>query len=447
MIDKSLANIETHIFPNGLRLIYTPNKLPITGVSMMVKVGSINEPRHLYGASHFLEHMLFKGTTKRPTTLIISKELDVIGADYNAYTDKDLTCYICKAESKYVETMIDILSDMLCDSIVRENEMATEKDVVIEEIIRGYDNPASLIADKVFEIIYKGNPLSHDIGGDSKTIKAYKHKEIVDFYKQHYCPNNIVISICSDLSFDHIRNLIGKCCLGTMNTKCKIDDIPMELDKQNGPRFIFKDKDLEQANIIIAYRTCNQDGMDKWYLELLSIIIGGNMSSRLFMILREENGLSYSVSAESTVYEASGHFQVQTAIDKDKLIKNKDKDGGIPLIMKCILDIKNGKKPITKEELEKAKGYMRGQLVLQEESALNLSDFNGKVVLFNEKPEIYYHQVDELIELITLENLQMVIDKYFTPDRLSVAIIGKYDEKEFNNIKKLIMDLISTREN
>jgi len=339
--------------------------------------------------------------------------------------------------------MIDILSDMLCNSLVRESEMATEKDVVIEEIIRGYDNPASLIADKVFEIIYKGNPLSHDIGGNSKTIKAYKHKDIVDFYKQHYCPNNIVISICSDLGFNHIKNLIGKCCLGTMNTKCKIEDIQLGLDKQNGPRFIFKDKDLEQANIIIAYRTCNQDGMDKWYLELLSIIIGGNMSSRLFMILREENGLSYSVSAESTVYEASGHFQVQTAIDKDKLIKNKEKDGGIPLIMKCILDLKNGKKPITKEELEKAKGYMRGQLVLQEESALNLSDFNGKVVLFNEEPEIYYHQVDELIELITLENLQMVINKYFTPDRLSVAIIGKYDEKEFNNIKKLIMDLIS----
>jgi predicted Zn-dependent peptidase len=442
MIDKSLANIKTFEFPNGLRLIYTPNKLPITGVSMMVKVGSINEPRHLYGVSHFLEHMLFKGTSKRPTTMIISKELDIIGADYNAYTDKDLTCYICKAESKYLERMVDILSDMLCDSFVREKEMNIEKDVVIEEIIRGYDNPASLIADKVYEIIYKGNPLSHDIGGDSKTIKSYKHKDIVDFYKDNYCPNNIVISICSDLDFESIKNIVSECCLAKMEKQCGNDKVSMILDKQKGPRFIFKDKELEQANIIIGYRTCNQDGMDKWYLELLSIIIGGNMSSRLFMLLREENGLSYSVSAESAVYEASGHFQVQTAIDKDKLIKNKEKEGGIPLIMRCLLDIKNGKKPITKEELEKAKGYMRGQLVLQEESALNISDFNGKVVLFKEKPEIFYHQVDELIEMITLENLQSVIDKYFNPDRLCVAIIGKYDKRDFEEIKQLITDMV-----
>lgn len=444
MIDEKLANIKSHTFPNGLRLIYTPNRLPITGVSMMVKVGSINEPRHLYGVSHFLEHMLFKGTTKRPTTMIISKELDIIGADYNAYTDKDLTCYICKAESKYIETMVEILSDMLCNSLVRESEMETEKDVVIEEIIRGYDNPASLIGDKVYEIIYKGNSLSHDIGGDSKTIKSYKHSDVVKYYKDNYCPENMVVSICSNLGFEEVKGVVSRCCLVEMETKCKEAKVDTILEKQKGPRFMFKDKDLEQANIIVAYRTMDQRGMDKWYLEVLSLIVGGNMSSRLFMILREENGLSYSVSAESSVYEASGHFQVQTAIDKDKLIRNKTKEGGIPLIMKCLLEIRNGKKPITEEELEKAKGYLRGQLALQEESALNISDFNGKVVLFGEEPKIYYHQVDELIEMIKLEEINKVVEKYFNPDRLNIAIIGKYNEKEFSEIKETITKLLIT---
>ena len=201
-------NYEQFNLKNGIKVIYLPkNDNNISCISVFVGVGSINEPEHLKGASHFLEHILFKGTVERPNPTQISKELDSIGAYFNAYTDKDLTSFIIKLDSKFLEKGLSILSDMLLNSIFDETNFELEKRVVVEEINKSKDNPEQQLIEDLYKILFKGHPLENSIGAEEKYILNYTRNDIIDYYKKYYVSNNICISISSNLDLESIKSI------------------------------------------------------------------------------------------------------------------------------------------------------------------------------------------------------------------------------------------------
>ena len=463
-----MNSIIKHKFDNGLRLVYQERKeTDISSISIFVNVGSVYETNELNGVSHFIEHMMFKGTPKLKSSKEISKIFDSIGAYFNAYTDKNVTCYIVKTSSDYLEKSLNTLSDMLLNSIMDKIEFEKEKKVVVEEINKAKDNTESIINDLIFNLIFKGLNLAKPVGGKDDEILNYDYNKTIEYVNYFYRPENMVISVCSNISFKKICNIVNSLEVakkkGAQYSKLLLKNNHKKftnnnkLLKQKLIRLSFINRDLEQTHIAFGFRTCNIYNPDVYYLDILKIILAGNMSSRLFIELREKNGLTYNVSIDNSEYIKSGLFCILTSVDKHKLIKYyhdnvdmnynlkknimrggkklKHKKGALPLIINSINKLlKDG---ITQEELDKAKGFIKGTYSLEVEDALNITDYNGKSIILDKKKLI---SINELYRLkyknITVSQINKVIKKYFKVNNLSVIFIGK-DINKLENISEI----------
>jgi predicted Zn-dependent peptidase len=438
-------NIET--LSNGIKLIYIPRKdNNISNISVFCKVGSIDENEITYGMSHYLEHMLFKGTNKRPTSKNISSELDQVGAYFNAYTDKELTCYIVKVNSDFIENSIDILGDILLNSKIDEKEINMEKEVVIEEINKGKDEPSRKVIENAYEIIFKSNPLSHSIGSEPENISNYKRQDVYDYYKRHYVSNNIIISIASNISLNKLIKYINNSDFINLKPNLNALHSPKPLFLQDKPRYYVEQKKLEQLHLAIGFPCESTYTEDRYTLDLIKIILAGNMSSRLFIDLRENNGLSYNVSMDVCYHEMCGCILIQTSLNKDSLFiknqstyKNKNEleikfgeddfsPGGLPIILENLKYLKNNL--ISKEELDKAKGYIKGSFILGLEDTLSISDYFGKQIVFEHSPIQNFGYLLEKYSEITPSKIIEISNKYFDFNKLNISIIGQYSEND-----------------
>ena len=428
--------ITEYVFENGLKLIYQKRPDHLTAVSIQCCVGSVNEPTklngniNLNGISHMIEHMMFKGTTNIQDTKGIAKIFDSIGAYFNAYTDKNITSYTVKSSSEHLNIIIHTLSDMLMNSLFLEKEFELEKNVVNEEIIRARDNTAGYLNNEIYSLYFKGNNLENPIGGVPEVISKYDYTESKKYYEHFYKPDNMVVSICSDIDIETIKKVIKKSYLVTTKKPIFVNDIYTnkgELVKQKGIRSKAINRKLEQTHIGLGFRTTNMYDDDKYLLDITRVILAGNMSSRLFTDLREDRGLTYTIHIDASEYRPSGHFTILTSVDKNRLIeyneKGKTKMGALKVIRKTLDKlIKHG---ISQSELEKAKGYINGKLTLANEDALNISDYNGKLVAFDHDHIIPIQKLFEIkYSLITKQEVNDAIKKYFTIDRLCLFLIG-----------------------
>ena len=342
---------------NDIRVIYLPKKdNNISAISVFCNVGSINENKEQEGMSHFLEHILFKGTKERPNPKFIANELDSVGAYFNAYTDKNVTSYIVKVSSDNLEKGINIISDMLLNSTLLEKDIMKEINVVIEEVNKGRDNPTDFIFEKIYEIIYKGHPLAHSIGGDEKTIRNYKRDSVKNYLQKNYNANNIVISISSNLSLEEIKKFLNNSYFPKYNSSISnnLSKTKYHICEQNCTRYMILNKPLEQLNLALGFKVCNMYDDERFTLHVLKIILAGNMSSRLFTELREKAGLSYNVAVDLSLYEDQGSFIIYTSFDKDSLFcknqseidfnsikyKNYLEKGGLPIILDNLKNLK-----------------------------------------------------------------------------------------------------------
>ena len=410
------------ILKNGIRLITAPLKETQTAsLIVMVKVGSRYEADRDGGLAHFVEHMMFKGTKKRPNTLALSKELDGVGAEYNAFTSKDVTAYFIKADSRHLPLAIDMLSDMLLHSKLEAAEIEKEKGVIVEEINMYEDNPLMYAEEMLEEIMFDGNPLGRMIAGSRQTVRAVTRTQMAAFKNKYYQGRSVVIGLAGNFLPQHVEEIKKKFSFLAGGKK----SFNKFKASQKASRVRVKYKETEQVQLAFGWPAYSYFNEKIYPLQLLSVILGGNMSSRLFINVREKNGLAYFVHSGVNVYEDTGSLVIQAGLDKTRM----------DLAVKTILaETEKIKKDVTAAELQRAKDFISGKIAIDLEDSLSIARWyasqeamTGKVMTPQEKLK--------RLSKVTVKEIRQAAQEIFNKKKLSLAIIGPFkDAKQFRKL-------------
>lgn len=410
---------------NGIEIMAAP--IPgakTTTVLAMVATGSRFENEQNSGISHFLEHMFFKGTVKRPSTLAIASELDRAGAEFNAFTGKELTGYFVKAEASRFETALDVLSDMILNSKFADEEIELEKGVIIEELNMYLDNPLMYIEDLFEQCLYGDTPAGRDTLGSKRTISVMTRRGLLDYFNSQYSADKAVVCVVGKADSSEIESV--KKYFGSMRKK-NYSDKRITDDRQPRPNVLLRFKKTDQAHLSLGARSFRFADEKDVAAKIISIILGGIMSSRLYIELRERRGLAYYVRTHNESYSDSGYLTTQAGVPVEKL----------PQAVKIILDQygKIAEKEVGAEELDRAKQCLAGRMALQLESSDNLANWYARqAVLFKQQetenkilsPEQYY----DLVRETSADAVKRAAEEIFVENKLNLAVIGPYDNKD-----------------
>lgn len=410
---------------NGLTLI-TIDLPYLDSVTSLIAVdaGSRYETRKINGISHFLEHMFFKGSRKYPTAEQIANIVDGIGAVNNAATSKEYTYYWIKSASKHLELSADLLSSMLKESLLQEDEMEREKGVIIEELRMYRDNPSRYVWDLYEQLQFGDQPIGWDIGGDEKTINSLKRQDFVDYMNSLYNPKKMALVFAGKLPKN--INEIAKKYFEDLPENSHHQFIPFKKQIQNKPRVNIFYKKTDQANLVLGVEGFDRKDPKKYIARVLAVILGEGMSSRLFIQVRERRGLAYHVSADHEVYHDTGTFTVYAGLKLEKALE------GLEVIVAELKRITVEK--VTDEELKKAKESIRGRLALRAESTNFLAEYYGLDYILNGEIETFDNYLKE-IDGVTAEDIQKVAKELFNKDRFNLQIIAPLkDTKEFEKV-------------
>lgn len=407
---------------NGLRLITVPiPSMESATITIWIGVGSRYETDKVSGISHFLEHMVFKGSKKRPTAKEIAEAVDSIGGEFNASTGKEWTNFYIKAGKSNIETAFDVLSDMVLNPILREDDLEREKGVIVEEIGMYEDTPMWKISDLFENLIFKGNDLGRDIIGIRKTVKALTTSDFEKYRNTHYGGNNIVITVAGGITQKESLKLTKKYFSGLKKTKKQ--SINKFVAKQKSPKILLSSQQKEQAHFILGFLGGKRGEEQRYAETILSTILGSGMSSRLFTEIREKRGLAYSVKASNERFLDTGYMDVYAGVDPKKA------DEAIKVILDQVYGVTNGKHKITEKELIKAKEYIKGHVALSLEDTKAINAFFGTRELMEESietPDELYKKIDA----VTIPDLEKAAKKFFKPENLNLAIIGPFKNKD-----------------
>jgi len=417
---------------NGLRVITVPmeNANSIT-VLILVGAGSKYETKDINGISHFLEHMFFKGTTKRPNTLRISETLDSVGGEYNAFTSKEVTGFWAKVDKRHADVALDWISDIFLNSKFDEKEMEKEKGVIIEEVNMYLDTPTAYIGDLWENILYGDQPAGWKVIGEKENILSFNRKKVVDYYQSHYSSSNVIVCAAGTIGKDmeeKIKNHFKNAKQGQSSQKIRTKEV------QKKPEILLHNKKTDQTHFCLGVRAYNLFDERRYALTLLAIILGGNMSSRLFIKVRERNGLAYSIHTSADNSTDAGYLVTQAGIDHKNLEKS------IKLILQEYKSMKNqpaGSKKITEKELQKAKDYLKGTTSLSLDSSDSQASFYGVQELLGKNiltPEEKFERVDK----VSVDDIKKIAEDIFVPEKLNLAVIGPVEEKDSDKLKKLL---------
>ena len=398
---------------NGLTII--GEEIPYLksiSLGVWVKAGSIMETKENSGVSHFIEHMLFKGTTNR-TSKELAREIDNLGGVINAFTSKECTCFYVKLLDEHINIGIDVLSDMILNSRFDERDIKKEKSVILEELKMYEDSPDDLVYDLLLENIYKDHSLGMNILGDRQSLKNLKRESILDYYNEYYVPNNSIISICGNFKFEEIVKQIEE-KFKTWQPK----SVDTSTTKPNfNPCIVKKNKDIEQVNLAINLDAIPMTNNREVYaLSVVNNVFGGSISSRLFQKIREEKGLAYSIYSSQTLYEDCGELGIFASTSTENIQE----------VYKSILEeielIRN--EYISPQEIHESKEQLKGSYMLDLESTSSRMMSNGKNLLMRNKVDdeqdiIYY------INAVEYDDVVKIIKKVFNTENMGVCIVGK----------------------
>ena len=414
---------------NGLRVISVPmkNANSVT-VLILVGTGSKYETKAINGISHFLEHMFFKGTKKRPTTLKISETLDMIGGVYNAFTSKEVTGFWAKVDKKNTDIALDWIADMFLHSKFESQEIEREKGVVIEELNMYLDMPSSYVSELFEDLLYKDQPAGWRIVGEKENILAFNREKMLEYYTSHYATQNTVVCVAGAISSGQIKAKLEKYFHQLTPSAPPAKKATKEL--QSKPEVLIHYKKTDQTHFCLGVRAYDLFSPKKYALNLLAIILGGNMSSRLFISVRERNSLAYYIHTSLDATTDTGYLVTQAGIKTDSLEK------AVTLVLKEYRDIKH--KKITARELKKAKDYLRGSMSL----SLDATDAQASFYAMQEVMEGHMMTPEEklkLIDKISVRDIQKVAEDIFKPEKLNLSVIGPIEEKEKEALQKLLI--------
>lgn len=409
------------VLPNGLTVISVPMPSFESATALiLVGAGSRYETKQNNGISHFLEHMAFKGTKTRPTYLEIAGLIDGIGGEFNAFTSKEYTGYYVKAGKNNIEIILDLLSDMIQNSVLDPEEIEKEKGVIIEEMNMYEDTPMRHIGDIYEGLLYGDTPLGWDTIGESKdVIKSWKREDFINYMKSLYSPDNMTVILAGGVDPEASDKLVKK-YLGSLSKFKTVKALPIK-EKQSKPAIAIKHKKTEQAHLALGVRTVPMSSKDRYPLSVLAGILGGGMSSRLFSEVREKRGLAYYVRTSSDHYTDAGSLVVSAGVDPKRIFE------AVEVIISELKELRDNKKPISKEELKKAKEYLKGHLVLELEDSRSVSIYYATQQML-EKDIDNPDKVLKKIDLVTAEDVMRVAKKYLTDKTLNFAVIGNFGE-------------------
>lgn len=401
-----------------MRVITVPvkNANSIT-VLILVGTGSKYETKDINGISHFLEHMFFKGTEKRPDTLKISETLDMIGGQYNAFTSKEVTGFWAKVDKKHEDIALDWIADIFLNSKFSGEEIEREKGVVIEELNMYLDTPTSYVSELFEDVLYGDQPAGWRIIGEKESIMNFNRAKLVEYYKTHYSNKNTIIAVAGDI----IPEAIGK-KIETYFSKVKQRDFLQKLsvrEAQSAPEILVHHKKTDQTHFCLGVRTYGIHDPRKYALNLMAVMLGGNMSSRLFISVRERNGLAYYIHTSADETTDTGYLVTQAGIKNDALEK------AIGLVLKEYKDLRDS--AVSEKELQKAKDYIRGATSL----SLDATDTQASFYANQEVMRLQVMTPEEklaLIDEVSAEDIRQVAEDIFKDEKLNLAVIGPFDE-------------------
>jgi predicted Zn-dependent peptidase len=364
--------------------------------------------------------MVFKGSKKRPTAKLIAEAIDSFGGEFNASTSKEWTNFYIKSRVGKLETAMDVLSDMVLNPLLKEKEIEKEKGVIVEEIAMYEDTPMAKIGDIYERLIFKGNPLGRDVIGSAGTVRKVKRNDFVRYRNIYYGSNNIVVTISGGIDEKETLNLVKKYFAG-IKDKSKEKIINFE-SKQKNPKVLLHSKKNEQAHFILGFLGIPRGHKDRFAEAILASALGSGMSSRMFTEVREKRGLAYAVRTSVDHLIDTGYLATYVGADTKRV------DEAVKVVLDQCYRIINGKNPITKNELKKAKEYIKGHLALSLEDTKDVNSFFGARELMLGKIETP-NEVYKALDKVTLTDIERVAKKCFVPEKLNFAIIGPFKNK------------------
>lgn len=413
-------NYTQKILKNGLTVVMSPVKdSPSVTVLVMVSAGSRYEDKSINGISHFLEHMCFKGTKKRPTALHISKELDSIGSQSNAFTAQEFTGYYAKAHPKYLESIMDVVSDIYINPVFDPVEIEKEKGVIIEEMNMYEDMPHRLVKDVFMETLYKDQPAGYWVIGTKDNILKMSQNDFLDYRRKHYVAEGTTVYVSGDIDEDKVINLVEKYFSNiSVSPKSKEDRV---IDSQTKPELTVKEKNTDQTHLVIGVKTFSGSDKRNTALKVLDSVLGGGMSSRLFQKLREEMGVGYYVRSETDEYIDHGYLSVSTGVDSNRVLE---------VVKAIIFELKRFTNEIVSEdELKKAKDYLVGSTFLGLESSDSIAEYYAMQKIVS--PEIITpEEFAKQIQSVTSQDVMNVAKEIMLDNKLNMAIVGNIKNKE-----------------
>lgn len=415
-------NYSLHTLSNGLKVVLVPSDSVESATTMvMVGAGSRYENKKNSGISHFLEHMAFKGTKKRPTAREISSLIDGIGAESNAFTGKEITGYYIKSANTHINLALDVLSDILAHALLAPAEIKRESGVILEEMNLYKDTPSRSIGDLFETLLYGDVPMGRDVLGDKDVIKSVTHNDFISYMKSLYSADNMAVVVAGKFKQEEILKTVEKKFM--VLPRFKTIGFEKVVENQIAPMVLLKHKKTEQSHFGLGVRTVGlQEKKENYVLSVLSSILGGGMSSRLFHEVREKRGLAYYVRAYSENYKDVGYLAAFAGVDPKRI------DEAVKVVRDELLKVTQDGE-ITEVELSKAKEYIKGHFILDLEDTRSVAGhYATDLLLENEmrNPDEIIAQIDA----VTLADVMTSAKKYIKPEAMNLTIIGDFEDKK-----------------
>ena len=414
------AGIRRSVLDSGARVV--TEALPglrSVAVGFWVGTGSRDEPSELAGASHFLEHLLFKGTERR-SAAGIAEAIESVGGDMNAFTAQEMTAYYVRVPDERLGLALEILSDIVWSPALREEDVNAERQVILEEIKMRDDAPEDLVHDVFADAIFPDHPIGREVVGSPETIDAMQPDHIAGFHGRHYHPSNVVVAVAGNLDHDEVVKLVEHGLEGAAGDRPARE----AYDGNPPPRpLVVLERPTEQAHIVLGMRALRLDDPDRYALTVMNQVLGGGMSSRLFQEVREERGLAYSVYSYRAAFEETGALAVSAGTGPERVDE-------LLAVVDAQLERLVADGGVSDRELDAAKGHLRGSLALSLESSSSRMHRLGRSELTLGEIPTLDELVDE-IEAVGADDIARVIDRVVATEERTLAVVGPLDEARF----------------
>ena len=403
---------------NGLRVITStiPHARSVS-VTFFVNVGSRHEPSAIQGASHFIEHMLFKGTEKRPTPKDVSEAIEGIGGYFNAEAGKELTAYWDKVADRHWQTAVEVLTDLLRHSEFAAEEIEKERRVIAEELGMIGDSPGDWVHVLADEAMWGDRPLGRDVAGTRESVLGITREQLLDWFNQHYVPQNVVVSIAGPIGHDEVVDFVGHLLgdwEGSLPPSCE------PAGESPTRKVLLKSKRTEQAHFCLSVPSVSYVHPDRFALDLLNIILGEGMSSRLFLEIREKHGLAYDVHSYVNQYVDTGSVVIYAGVEPKRIDEALQATRG---------EIARLDELVPEDELARAKEFWKGRMLLRLEDTRSIAAWLGaQELLLNEI--MTADDVIAQIDRVQAEDLRRLARELFVPEKLCLAVIGPYRSED-----------------